>query len=161
MHADQTAQFLFGGRGPTDRISEPFENLARFVLVELDQNVVLVLEIEIDGSVSHPGRFGDLSDRRLKKPLIGEHLDGGFKNALVLVTVLGFRSDGGPPGDTMNEYSFIYQRLKVPVKPKRGHVQRRDTAATMRILDISQGMEEAVRVNPPDRQEGLTRADRQ
>jgi hypothetical protein len=159
MHADQTAQFLFGGCGPTDRISEPFENLARFVMVELDQNVVLVLEVEIDGPVSHLGRFGDLSDRRLKKTLIGEHLDGGFKNALVFVTVLGFRSDDKPPGNAMNEYSFIYQSLKVPVKPKRRHDQRRGTAATTRILDISRAMDKTVLVNPPDPQDGLTMAD--
>jgi hypothetical protein len=54
----------------------------------------------------------------LKKSLLGKHLDGGFEDALVFLRIFLFRDDGEPPRRTatMNEYSFIYQSPKLPVK---------------------------------------------
>lgn len=97
MDPNQTPQLFLGCFGLTDRIPESFKDLACLVLVELNQNIVLVLEIEIDGSVRHTSLFGNLGDCRLKKPLLGKHFDGGFEDALVFLRIFLFGGDGEPP----------------------------------------------------------------
>jgi hypothetical protein len=79
MDANQAPQLLFGGCRLTDRIPEPFENLAGLVLVELNQNIVFVLEVEINGSIRHTGLFGNLGNCRLKKPLFGKYADAASR----------------------------------------------------------------------------------
>jgi hypothetical protein len=97
MDADQAPQLFFRCFRLIHRIPESFKNLAGLILVKLDQNVVLVLEIEIDGPVRHTGLFGNLGNCRLKKPLLGEYGDGRVEDTPVLVPVFLFRADGAPP----------------------------------------------------------------
>jgi hypothetical protein len=78
-------------------IPKPFENLAGLVLIKLNQNIILVLEIKIDGSVRHTGLFGNLGNRRLEKSLFGEYGDGRVEDTLVFVPIFLFRTDGAPP----------------------------------------------------------------
>ena len=99
MDANQTPQLLFGGCRLAYRIPKPLENLAGLVLVELNQDVVLVLEIEVDGPVCHPSLFSDLRNRRLKKPLFGKYGNGRIQDTLVFVHIFLFGADGEPPGN--------------------------------------------------------------
>jgi hypothetical protein len=58
-----------------------------FVGVKMDEDVVLVFEIEINGAVGHPRLPRDLGNRRLVKPLFGKYLDGGGQYFLVLIRI--------------------------------------------------------------------------
>jgi hypothetical protein len=93
----QPPQLLLGILRLHDRIPEPFEYVPRLVFVELDQDVVLVFEIEIDGSIRHAGFLGDLGDRRLVEPLVGKYPDRGLKDLVVLGPILLLSGNGVPP----------------------------------------------------------------
>jgi len=85
VYANQVAQFVDGRLGAIDLLSEAIENLFGLVAEELDQDIVLVLEIEVDRSVSDTGFTCDLGDRRLVVALPCENRYGSFQNAVVLV----------------------------------------------------------------------------
>jgi hypothetical protein len=98
MNANKTPQFFLCGCRLVDGIPEPLENLACLELVKLNQDIILVFEIKVDGSVRHAGFFGNLGNRRLKKTLFGEYLDGSTQDALVFIHIFYFRTDSEPPG---------------------------------------------------------------
>jgi len=55
------------------------------MLEERDEQVVLGLEVEVDGAVGDAGRFGHLADTRQIKSLAREDAHGGVEDALALV----------------------------------------------------------------------------
>jgi hypothetical protein len=66
-------------------LSEAVENLLGFESEKLYEDVVLVFEIQINGTVGHPRLPGDLGDGGLIETLPGEHFHGRFQYAVVLV----------------------------------------------------------------------------
>src|SRR5262249_1978113 len=49
------------------------------------QQLVLVFEIKVDGAVGHAGAVGDLRYPRMKKTVLGDDLNGGIQDTLMLV----------------------------------------------------------------------------
>jgi hypothetical protein len=89
----------------------------------LDQNIVFILEIKIDGAVGDAGFFGNLGNGRLMKSLSGKNLNRCLKNLMIFV--IFFDPIRGCPHlailskAIMNECSFIiYQNLCGSVKHK-------------------------------------------
>ena len=99
MPADQVAEFFHSVVALVDFLPEAVEHLFGLVVEKLDQNVVLVLEVEIDGAVGNTGLARDLGDGGLEKSLLGKYLDGRLKDALIFVVGLSLLIDGTPPVD--------------------------------------------------------------
>jgi hypothetical protein len=93
VDANQIAQFVKSGIGAIDLLTEALEYLLGLIAEKLDQDVVLVFEIEVDGSVGDTGFTGDLGNGRLEVTLPCEYLYGRFQNAVVLVIFFSI-SDG-------------------------------------------------------------------
>ena len=93
----QAFQFFFCSCRLADRIPETFENLPCFVFVKLNQDVIFVLEIEIDGAIRHTGFFGNLGNGGLKETVLGEYLDCRFEYAMVFIVFPAFFIDVAPP----------------------------------------------------------------
>src|SRR5262249_44867460 len=49
------------------------------------QDLLFVLEVEVNGAVSHTRSAGNIADARLKVSFFGDALDGGVQDALILV----------------------------------------------------------------------------
>src|SRR5262249_48870371 len=49
------------------------------------QQFIFILEIKIDGAVSHAGTVGNFRHARVKKAVLGYDFDGGIQDALVFV----------------------------------------------------------------------------
>jgi hypothetical protein len=89
----------------------------------LDQNIVFILEIKIDGAVGDAGFFCNLGNGRLVKSLSGKNLDSRFKDLVIFM--IFFNPIRSCPHFAilsraiMNECSFIfYQNLYASVKQK-------------------------------------------
>ena len=65
------------------------------VLEERDEQLVLRLEVEVDGPVGDSGGLGDLADARRVEALLREDAHGGVEDALALVAP---RGPGAPQG---------------------------------------------------------------
>ena len=59
------------------------------VLEERDEQLVLRLEVEVDGPVGHAGGLRDLAHARRVEALLREDADGGVEDALALVAPRG------------------------------------------------------------------------
>ena len=70
--------------------SEPFKNLFGFVLKKIDQDVVFIFEIQVDGTISHAGFPGDLGNSWLIKPLSRKHLHRRFQDKMIFVIFIFF-----------------------------------------------------------------------
>jgi hypothetical protein len=99
MPVNQHPQLVDGRFGLVHLLTETLEGLGGPVAEEVDQNVVLVLEIQVDRTVRDPGLAGNLGNGGFVETLLGEDLDGGFQNALVLVVGFGFSGDDEPLSD--------------------------------------------------------------
>ena len=102
----------FMGSGTTAVIAKKLKrNYLGFEIEKIEQNIVFILKIEIDGAVRDTRFPRDLRNGRLKKTLFGKHLDSRFKDAPVFIVCFPFRIDDTPPEEQktplMNEYSFI------------------------------------------------------
>jgi hypothetical protein len=51
----------------------------------LNQNIILIFEIQIDGAIGNSGFFGDLGNGRLMKTLSGKNLNSRFKDLIIFV----------------------------------------------------------------------------
>src|SRR2546425_271643 len=49
------------------------------------EQFVFIFEIKVDGAIGHSGPVGNLGNPRMKKTMLGDHLNGGIEDALVLV----------------------------------------------------------------------------
>ena len=101
MHPNEIAKLVQAGIGPIHLRTETIKYLLGFIIEKLDQNIVFILEIKIDGAVGDAGFFGNLGNGRLMKSLSGKNLDSRFKNLVIFMIffdpvndrpVLGLRS---------------------------------------------------------------------
>jgi hypothetical protein len=58
--------------------SESIKYLLGFIAEKLDQDIILVFEIEIDGAVGNARCLCNLGNGGLKKTLLGKYFDSGF-----------------------------------------------------------------------------------
>ena len=79
------AQPLGGIGDAVERGAALGEHLAHRALEDRDQQVVLALEVEIDGAGRHAGGAGDVGDLRLEEAVLGEDLGGGAQDGVALV----------------------------------------------------------------------------
>ena len=123
MHPNEIAKFVQAGFGPVHLRTETIKYLLGFIIKKLNQNIVFILKIKIDGAVGDPGYFGNLGNGRLMKSVSGKNLDRRFKDLVIFIIFFDPVNDG-PPWFTfldslMNECSFIiYQNLFICVKHK-------------------------------------------
>jgi ferredoxin len=100
--AHQVEKFLFGRSPFFDSLAEPLEYQAGFVLVELNQNIVFVFEIKIDGPVSNAGLLGHLGHGGMVKTLLCENFHSRFKD-LVVFFGIAFHKKWGPVSHMADE----------------------------------------------------------
>jgi hypothetical protein len=97
MSSDQVSKLINGILGLIHLFSETSKNLLGFVIEELNQNIIFIFEIQIDGAISHAGFFGDLSNGRLKESVFGKYLDSRLEYAMVFIVFSTLFIDGEPP----------------------------------------------------------------
>ena len=124
MHPNEITKFVQARIGTIHLRPETIKYLLGFIIEKLDQNIVFIFEIQIDGAVGDPGYFGNLGNGRLMKSMSGKNLNSRFKN-LVIFIIFFYPVNDEPPycvpflDQQMNEYSFIiYQNLFIYVKHK-------------------------------------------
>ena len=85
MVADEVLKLIGGMFRFLNYLPESVENLLGFVAEKLQQDVVLVFEVQIDGTVGHPGLPGNRRDGGFIEPLLRENLDRRLKDTVVFV----------------------------------------------------------------------------
>ncbi len=100
MSPDQVSKLVNGILGLVHLFSETSKNLLGLVIEELNQNIIFIFEIQIDGAISHAGFFGDLSNGRLKETVFGKYLDSRLEYPTVFIVFSAFLIDGAPPGSS-------------------------------------------------------------
>jgi len=88
MPADQVSQLFLGIARLIDRFPEPLKYQAGTVAEKIIQDIGLVLEIDIDGTVSNPCLPCDLGNGGLIETLLGKNLDRGIHDPLVFAVIL-------------------------------------------------------------------------
>jgi hypothetical protein len=94
--SDEVFQFLDGAATAIDFFSEALENLLGFVFEKLNQDIVLVFEVQIDGPIGHTSFSGYFGNGRLMISVAGKHLDSRFENAVVFIVFIA-GTDGLTP----------------------------------------------------------------
>jgi hypothetical protein len=94
--SDEVAQLLDGTAPAIDFFSEALKNLLGFVLEKLNQDIVLVFEVQIDGPIGHTSFSGDFGNGRLMISVPGKYLDGRFEDAVVFIVFIA-GTDGLTP----------------------------------------------------------------
>jgi hypothetical protein len=110
MTIDQILQLVLGRVTFFNRFAKPVKNLFGFIPKELNQDIVLVFEVQINGSIRDTRFFGNLGDGRLKESLLGKYLDGRLENPMILIVEFLFGINGTRSllNQFMNECSFIF-----------------------------------------------------
>lgn len=121
MPPNEVSQFIDGGLRVIDLFTKAGKDLARFVIEKMDQNVIFIFKVKIDGPIGDTGGPCNLRYGRFVETGLREYRDCRFQDPVIFI-IFGFGSDGLPlgwrPNPYMNEYSFIYQEPSDPVKPK-------------------------------------------
>jgi hypothetical protein len=123
MTTNKIPQFVQAVVGLVNSGPEAIKNLFGSVVKKMNQDIVFVLEIKIDGTIGHPGFPGNLCNGRLVKTLVRKDFYGCFKDKMVFIIFIFF-IDFIPPVALyrthikMNECSFIIQAWHIPVKFK-------------------------------------------
>jgi hypothetical protein len=94
--SDEVFQLLDGAATAIDFFSEALENLLGFVFEKLNQDIVLVFEVQIDGPIGHTSFSGYFGNGRLMISVAGKHLDSRFENAVVFIVFIA-GTDGLTP----------------------------------------------------------------
>jgi hypothetical protein len=97
MSPDQVSKLFNGIFSLVHLFPEAPENLLGLVIEELNQDIIFVLEIEIDGAIRHTGFFGNLGNGGLKETVFGEYFDCRFQYAMVFIVFPAFFIDVTPP----------------------------------------------------------------
>jgi hypothetical protein len=97
VSSDEVSQLLDGTAPAIDFFPEAFENLLGFVFEKLNQDIILVFEVQINGPVGHSSFFGNFGNGRLMISVAGKHLDGRFEDAVVFIVFIA-GTDGLTPG---------------------------------------------------------------
>jgi hypothetical protein len=77
-------QPLLGTIDVGQQLFERVQVVPRVLAEDRDQQVFLAVEIEVDRAVGYARRFRDLRDLGVEVAELGEHIDGGAKDALAL-----------------------------------------------------------------------------
>ena len=85
MPVHQIPQFIPAVLGPIDRLPKPFKYLLGPKIEKLNQDVIFIFKIQIDGTIGDPGFFGNLGNGRLVKSLSGENLDRCLEDLMVFI----------------------------------------------------------------------------
>jgi hypothetical protein len=85
MHPNKIAKFVQAGIGTIHLRPETTKYLLGFIIKKLNQNIVFILKIKIDGAVGDACFFGNLGNGRLVKSLSGKNLDSRFKNLVIFM----------------------------------------------------------------------------
>ena len=96
MHPYEIAKFVQAGIGTIHLRPETIKYLLCFIIEKLDQNIVFILKIQIDGAVGDLGDFGNLGNSRLMKSMSGKNLNSRFKD-LVIFIIFFYPVNDGPP----------------------------------------------------------------
>jgi hypothetical protein len=96
MHPNEIAKFVQAGIGPIHLRPETIKYLLGFIIKKLDQNIVFILEIQINGAVGDPGFFGNLGNGRLVKSLSGKNLNRRLKNLMIFMIFFDSVNDRPP-----------------------------------------------------------------
>ena len=95
---DQVLKLINGTFGLIHLFSETPENLLGLVIEKLNQNIIFVFEIKIDGSISHTGFLGNLGNGRLKESVFGKYLDSRLEYPMVFIVFSALFINMAPPG---------------------------------------------------------------
>jgi len=121
MSPDQVSKLINGIFGLIHFFSETPENLLGLVIEKLNQNIIFVFEIKIDGAVGHAGFFSNLGNGRLKESVFRKYLDSRLEYPMVFIVFSALFINIAPPETSvliiMNEYSFSLYIKVVLVKP--------------------------------------------
>ena len=96
MHPNEIAKFVQAGIGAIHLRPETIKYLLGFIIEKLNQNIVFIFEIQIDGAVGDAGFFANLSNSRLVKSMSGKNLYSRFKD-LVIFIIFFYTVNDGPP----------------------------------------------------------------
>ena len=94
---DQVPEFIDRGVGAVYGFFESIEHLFGFVAEKLNQYVVFVFEVEIDGAIRNSGLSCDLRYRRLMESQIRKYFHGGFEDTFVFIVIFSPIPDDPPP----------------------------------------------------------------
>jgi hypothetical protein len=98
MHPNEIAKFVQTRIGTIHLRPKTIKNLFGFIIEKLDQNIVFIFEIQIDGAVGDLCYFGNLGNGRLMKSMSGKNLNSGFKDLVILIIFFNPVNDGPPNG---------------------------------------------------------------
>jgi len=117
MSMDEIPKFIDRFVGFDHRFSESAEHLFGFVIENLKQDIVFILEVEVYRPIGDSRFFGNLRYGCVMEAGFREYFHGGFENTFVLV-VFFLSVDGPPPFrmEKVNECSFILLGATSPVK---------------------------------------------
>jgi hypothetical protein len=85
MPADKIPQFIQTGFCSCHFRAERIKHLFGFIVEKLDQDIVFVFKIQIDGTVSHSGLFGNLGNGGLMKSQSGKYFNRRLENLMVFM----------------------------------------------------------------------------
>jgi len=97
MSSNQIAEFIDSVIDLIHFFSETSKNLFGFVIEKLNQNIIFVFEIKIDGAVGNAGFFSNLGNGRLKESIFGKYLDSRLEYPMVFVIFSAVFIDVAPP----------------------------------------------------------------
>jgi hypothetical protein len=64
------------------------ESVVHILIKDRSENIVLVLEVEINGTIGDSGLAGDIGDLGVKEPTAGEDFYGGAQNSFIFAVGL-------------------------------------------------------------------------
>lgn len=95
MKEGHAAQFLSGVRDVCQRGSRARDETMEGRVNRGHQQLIFVLEVKVDGSIGNAGAVCNLRHARVEEPMLGDYLNGGIQDALMLVRGAIYRIGSG------------------------------------------------------------------
>ena len=96
MQADKNEKFIDSIVRFVDFFPEQGKYLFGFVAEKLYQDIILIFEIKIDGTISDIGFPGDLRNGWMEKTLFSKYLDCRFKDPVIFIVYFLFSTNNRP-----------------------------------------------------------------
>jgi len=93
MPANQIPELVHGISRPVHLFAETPEDLSRLIVEKVHQDIIFILEIQIDSTISHTGFTGYLGDGGLEKALLGKNLDSGLEYSMIFFVCFSLLND--------------------------------------------------------------------
>lgn len=93
MAPNKIAQFIDSGLRLVNLFTKAGKDLPGFVIEEMDQNVIFIFEVKVNGPIGDTGRPGNLGYGRLMETGLGEYGDRRFQDAMIFI-IFSFGNDG-------------------------------------------------------------------